>query len=183
MKLILKITIPILLIVIVYKFLDYKDFYQYDFNELSDSETELFKYKAAYDFQDHRNVYKGYFGNAQFLFPRHKVDKIVLLEKDKIFKTFWIKRRLKNERINEIIGLFNTPENFDWGETTWGPSDYDYIFKFYNNGDLVGRIDMCYHDCGMIRTRPFSPNRKYGQLSQIGHEELFLIIYKLDYWK
>ncbi|MDF1548356.1 MAG: hypothetical protein P1P88_11080 [Bacteroidales bacterium] len=183
MKLILKIIITFLLIFVAYKFLDYKDFYRYDFKELSDTENGIFKYKATYDYQAHRNVYNEYVGKTEFLFPRQKVDKIVLLEKDKLLKTFWMKRRLKDEKINEIIGLFNNPGNFNWGETTWGPSDYDYIFKFYNNGDLVGKIDMCYHDCGMIITKPFSPNRKYGQLSPAGYNELFFIIYKLDYWK
>jgi hypothetical protein len=107
-----------------------------------------------------------------------------MLEKDKLFKTFWISRTLKQERVAEIVDFFNNPLNFDWGETTWGNEDIDYIFKFYDQANrLIGKVDICYHDCGMAKSKPFTPNMKYGQLSVDGYNALNLIIYKLDYWK
>jgi len=169
----------------VIKWLDYKDFYRVNYSELSEKEQELFEWKSHYDeYLDHRKAYEKYFGNKDFEFPRQNVAKIKMLEKDKVFKTFWISKTAKEERINEIVRLFNNPLNFDWGETTWGDNDIDFIFKFYDSKNrLIGKVNMCYHDCGMVKSRPFSPNMKYGQLTHYGHEALFLIIYKLDYWE
>jgi len=185
MKRTIKIILIIIIAGVIYKWLDLNDYYQVNYLELSEKEQELFEWKSHYDeFLDHRKAYEKYFDNDKFKFPRQEVSKIKMLEKDKVFKTFWISRTLKQERVTEIVGLFNNTLNFDWGETTWGDEDVDYIFKFYDKSNrLIGKVDICYHDCGMVRSKPFTPNIKYGQLTHYGHEALFLIIYKLDYWK
>jgi len=185
MKRILKIIFIVVIGGVIIRWLDLKDYYRTNFNELSEKEHELFEWKSHYDeYLDHRNVYGKYFGVEDFEFPRQEVFKIKMLEKDKVFKTFWISKTLKEDKINEIVTLFNNPMNFDWGETTWSDEDVDFIFKFYDNKNrLIGKVDMCYNECGCVRLKPFSPNMKYGQLSHFGHEQLFLIIYKLDYWR
>lgn len=185
MKRILKIILIISIILFVLKWLDSQDYYRYNYLELSEKEQEIFEWKSHYDaYLDHRKVYEEHFGSEKYMFPRQEVSKIKMLEKDKLFKTFWVSSTLKKERISELVSLFNNPENFDWGETTWSDEDVDYIFKFYNeNNELIGKVDMCYHDCGMIKSKPFTPNMKYGELTVKGNERLFLIIYKLDYWE
>ncbi len=184
MKRIYKAILIILILIVVFQWLDYKDYFSYDFKEISKKEQEVFEWKSSFkNHLDHRKVYKKHFDNEKYKFPRQNVSKIKLLEKDKLFKSFWVSRTLKKERVNELVGVFNNPNNFDWGETTWGDNDIDYIFKFYNeSGQLVGKVDVCYHDCRMVKSKPFTPNMKYGELSIEGVERLFLIIYKLDYW-
>lgn len=185
MKRIFKIILIVSIIVFVLKWLDFKDYYRYNYLELSEKEQEIFEWKGHYDaYLDHRKVYEKYFGSEKYMFPRQEVSKIKMLEKDKLFKTFWVTSTLKSERINQLVALFNSHENFDWGETTWGDEDIDYIFKFYDSKNrLIGKIDLCYNDCGMVRSKPFSPNMKYGELTVKGEELLFKIIYKLDYWE
>lgn len=145
MKQIIKIILLVIIAAVVLRWLELKDWYRLNYRELSEKEQNIFEWKSDYDeFQDNRNVYAKYFGVEEFMFPRQEVFQIKLLEKDKIFKTFGVSKTLKKDRIKEIVALFNDPLNFDWGETTWGANDVDYILKFYdNNNRLIGKVEMC----------------------------------------
>ena len=83
-------------------------------------------------------------------------------------------------RKTEIVSFFNNPANFDWSETTWKVTDSEYILRFYNNQDEeIGKVWLCTEDCGMTKSIPFSPNMKYGSLSETGKERVKKIINKI----
>ena len=83
--------------------------------------------------------------------------------------------------ISEVIAFFNNPINFDWGETTWEVTESEYILRFYSKQDKeIGKIWLCLEGCGMTKSIPFSPNMKYGGLSEIGKEGIEKIINKIQ---
>jgi hypothetical protein len=68
-----------------------------------------------------------------------------------------------------MINFLNNPENFSWGETTWSLNEAEYILRFYNSeNEEIGKVWFCLEGCGMTKSIPFSPNMKFGGISQVG---------------
>jgi hypothetical protein len=120
-------------------------------------------------------IYVSHFGDDKYMFPRQKVDKIKLF-KNKPFLGTLTSRTLREEFNSDIIKFFNDSTNFGWGETTWFHSDSQYILRFYNEGKIVGKIYLCLDKCGMIDTKPFTPNVKFGGMTNEGQKRLESII-------
>ena len=58
------------------------------------------------------------------------------------------------------------------------------FYKSYNKENKeIGKVWLCLEVCGMTESEPFSPNMKYGRLSEIGKEKLNFILNLLISWK
>jgi hypothetical protein len=158
-------------------FWDISDRGQFYSKNIPTDEQNVFEWKDHYDeYQDHRNVYKEHFGFGKYKFPREHVAKI------KLFKNNFLTSRLTSKTVSELnkadlITFFNNPSNFDWSETTWDLSESEYILRFYNSENKeIGKVWLCLEGCGMTESEPFSPNMKYGGLSDVGKENLNFIL-------
>jgi hypothetical protein len=126
--------------------------------------------------EQQKKAFENNFGLEKYKFPREHVGKI------KLFKNDFLTSRLTSKTVSELnntdlITFFNNPNNFNWSETTWNLSESEYILRFYNNeNNVIGKVWLCMEGCGMIESEPFSPNMKYGGLSEIGKEKLNLIL-------
>ncbi len=130
---------------------------------------ELSKFYLHENNKNIQQSFKNNFRNPKYQFPRSDIKKI------KVFQNILLISRLTSHTIIEksklefILELFNNPDNFDWGETTWSIRESDYIFRFYNDSDEeVGIVWLCLEGCGMTKSKPFCPNMKFGGLSNIG---------------
>jgi hypothetical protein len=116
------------------------------------------------------------FGNIKYKFPREKVAKIKLY-KNKFLISRLTSKNLSSESILNVKLFFNNPDNFNWGETTWGLNEAEYILRFFNKKDeKIGQIWICIENCGMTEAIPFSPNMKYGGMSEKGNNKINEII-------
>ena len=134
----------------------------------------LVEKKYQIEFFDHKNfeeiqkAFEKQFKNPKYNFPGAEVCYV------KIYKNHFLISRLNSKKINHIeklqlINFFNDPENFDWSETTWELNEAEYIIRFYNNKDLeIGKVWLCLRECGMTFSKPFSPNMKFGGISESG---------------
>lgn len=135
--------------------------------------NKFFMHKTS---EEQEKVFEQNFGNKKYNFPREKVAKV------KLFRNKFLVSRLTSKTLSEsnkekVISFFNDPDNFDWSETTWEVTDSEYILRFYNEkGKEIGNSWLCLEDCGMTESIPFSPNMKYGGLSESGKEGLEKII-------
>jgi len=119
------------------------------------------------------------FGNIKYKFPREKVTKIKLY-KNKYLISRITSKNLSKENILDVELFFNNPENFNWGETTWSLNEAEYILRFFNEKDVkIGQIWICIENCGMTEAIPFSPNMKYGGMSEKGINRIDEIINKI----
>ncbi len=129
--------------------------------------------------EERQNAFERNFGNEKYNFPRENVAKV------KLFRNTLLVSRLTATTLSEsskteIVSFFNNPAHFDWSETTWDVTDAEYILRFYNSrGHQIGQIWLCTDDCGMTHSIPFSPNMKYGGLSEPGTERLKRILNKI----
>jgi hypothetical protein len=137
---------------------------------------EFYMYKTT---EEQEEAFEKNFGNEKYNFPREEVAKV------KLFKNRFLLSRLTSKTLSksnksEVIAFFNNPVNFDWGETTWEVTESEYILRFYNKQDKeIGKIWLCLEGCGMTKSIPFSPNMKYGGLSEIGKKGIEKIINKI----
>ena len=138
---------------------------------------EFYMYKTT---EEQEKAFEKNFGNEKYNFPREDVAEV------KLFKNRFLLSRLTSKTLSkssksEVIAFFNNPVNFDWGETTWEVAESEYILRFYNKEDKeIGKIWLCLEGCGMTKSIPFSPNMKYGGLSEIGKEGIEKIINKIQ---
>ena len=122
--------------------------------------------------EEQEEAFRKNFGNEKYQFPRGKTEKI------KLFKNILLLSRITATTVSEtnrksLLTFFNNPDNFHWGETTWGLKESEYILRFYNaNNEEIGKLWLCLEGCGMTESVPFSPNMKYGGLSKIGRERI-----------
>ena len=169
MKIVKKIFVIVLLLIglILIVLFDYADriaiFSKYtpekDFNEFSFYKTVEAK----------QNAYERHFHDTLYEFPRCNAKKV------KIFRNIPVISRITGKQVNktEFLSFFNTPDNFNWSETTWTINETDYILRFYDfNNKTVGTIWICFDECGMTESIPFAPTMKFGGLSGIGKEKL-----------
>jgi hypothetical protein len=123
---------------------------------------EFYIYDKAEKLQ---RAYEMHFNDTLYKFPRHEVEYV------KIFRNIPLFSRFTGKKVDKtvLLDFFHNPCNFDWGETTWGIYESHYILRFYDSHNkLVGRIWICFNECGMIESIPFSPTMKFGSLSETG---------------
>ena len=125
---------------------------------------------------EQRKAFEKNFGFGKYKFPREQTAKI------KLFKNTLLTSRITYKTLDDlnksdIIAFFNNPNNFDWSETTWNVNDSEYILRFYNKENKeIGKIWLCLEVCKMTDSEPFSPNMKYGGLSEAGKSNLKSIL-------
>ncbi len=123
-----------------------------------------------------KELYKRNFQNEDYQFPRTEVNDIQIYRNLPFISRLTSKSLSENQRI-EIQKFFNSPENFDWAETTWSLSESDYIVRFFDQEkDEIGKVWLCLDNCGMTFSNPFSPNMKFGSLSRIGFNKIESIL-------
>ena len=119
------------------------------------------------------------FGVEKYKFPRENVAEI------KLFKNTFLISRLSSKTVSnlnksDLLLFFNNPINFDWSETTWDLTEAEYILRFYDDkGNEIGKIWLCIDGYGMTKSIPFSPNMKYGGLSEKGKKNINRILNKI----
>ena len=153
------------------------DYFKANYSDLTDLEESIFKSHA-----DPTPVYISFLGNHQFAFPRQQVDKIKLFKNRPIIGSVTAKA-LRKEFNWEVVQFFNNSSYFSWAETTWTERESEYILRFYYRNQVVGKIYLCLEGCGMINTRPFTPNVKFGALTEEGRRELESILADEEKWE
>ncbi len=139
----------------------------------TDELNEFYMHKTS---EQQEKAFEKNFGFGKYKFPREHVAKITL------FKNDFLTSRLTSKTVSDLnkadlITFFNNPSNFDWSETTWSLSESEYILRFYNKENKeIGKVWLYLEGCGMTESEPFSPNMKYGGLSEIGKENLNFIL-------
>ncbi len=135
----------------------------------TEEQMEFFMGKTT---EEQVTAFEKNFGNKKYAFPREEVAKVKLFKNTLLIGRLTLKKLSEADK-SEVIYFFNNPDNFHWSETTWGIEESEYIFRFYNRQNKeIGKIWLCLEDCGMTKSIPFSPNMKYGGLSQMGIERI-----------
>jgi hypothetical protein len=161
---------------------DERDFFQDNYNDLTEEQKEIFKWRSDIDNFDLPKIYRQHFSDKEFKFPRQQVSKIKLFKNIPIFGVFTGKT-LKKNQVDNFLEFCNDTTNFDWGETTWGLNEADYFIRLYNSKDkVVGKIYFCLANCGHIETRPFSPTMKFKMLTQKGFDFITKLIEDKNNW-
>ncbi len=143
-------------------------------------EKEFAEFYGHSDWKEQQKTYKKNFGKDEWKFPREKVAKV------KFYKNTLLTSRITSEKLTEneteeIMTFFNNPENFSFRETTWAVAESDYIFRFFHQNDKeIGKIWLSTDDTWMTKSRPFSPNMKYGSLSETGAKRILELIKRIQ---
>lgn len=172
MKKTFKLLILSIFICISVILIDFNDRYFLS-NKNQEVEKEFHHNKTSEEIQ---NTYQKNLKNPDFIFPNQKVNKV------KIYKNLPIISRLSviildNNQKNEVIELFNNPDNFDWSETTWSIRESKYIIRFFDiDNKEIGKLWLCIEKCNMVEVTPFTPNIKYGHLNKIGQEKINILL-------
>jgi hypothetical protein len=153
-----------------------RDYFNADYNDLTSMEESEFTREA-----NPTMIYVSHFGDDKLAFPRQEIDRIKLFENRPIIGTL-TSRTLKQEHNPDVITFFNDSINFSWGETTWEKSESQYILRFYHHHKIVGKIYVDL-EAKMINARPFTPNIKFGGLTNEGQEELKKLIDDNAVWE
>lgn len=162
---------------------DNQDYFQSNYNDLTEQQNGIFKWRSDIDDFDLPQVYRQHFADTEFVFPRQQVSKVKLFKNNPITGVFTSKTLRKNQ-IGNFLKICNDTTNFDWGETTWGLDEAEYFIRLYNSKDkVVGKIYFCLTDCGHIHARPFSPSMKFGELSSAGLDKINNLIDDKDQWE
>jgi hypothetical protein len=154
-----------------------RDYFRADYNDLSLTETSVFGAES-----NPTMIYVSHFGDKKYLFPRHPVNKVKIFQNTPFISSLTSKT-LKEEFTTDFVDFFNDSTNFDWGETTWSYRESEYILRFYNNDKIVGKIYLCLDGCGMTESRPFTPNVKFGGLTDEGQRKLEREIHDKQKWE
>ena len=135
-----------------------------DLTFLSDEELDIEKY------------YTSFFNNPKYKFPRKKTASIKLYE-NRFLLSRLTSKTANSQTKNLLIKFFNNPTNFNWSETTWSLRESEYILRFFDEDDSeIGKVFLCLKGCGMTESLPFSPNMKFGGLSEIGEKKLNVLL-------
>ena len=125
-------------------------------------------------------AYARNYKNPEYSFPRCNVEKVKIY-KNQFLMSRITSRTLSNKNAKSTIDFFNDPKNFDWGETTWSLKESEYILRFFDNQDNeIGKVWLCIEGCGMTESIPFSPNMKFGGLSNLGRENLDRLLKRIN---
>lgn len=186
MKRLLKIlvaTICLFGLIAFWYWADDQDYFQSSYNDLTEQQKEVFKWRSDVDEFDLPQVYRQHCTDTEFVFPRQEVSKVKLFKNTPLVSVFTGKT-LKQNQIDNFLKFCNHTANFDWGETTWGLSEAEYFIRLYNaENKVVGKIYFCLADCGHINARPFSPSMKFGMLSTTGLDKINQLINDNDQWE
>lgn len=139
--------------------------------------TEFYSYQT---FEETKKAYEKNYGNPEWSFPREK-SKTIKLYKNRLLLSRITSKTLTENQKKEVLEFFNNPENFDFSETTWNLTEAEYIFRFYNEqGEKEGELWLCLENCGMTKSIPFSPNMKFGGISETGKKKILNILNKIN---
>jgi len=142
-----------------------------------DEMKEFHFYKRIDEVQE---AYTRNYKNPEYSFPRGNVEKV------KIYKNQFLTSRitsqtLSNENAKSTIDFLNEPNNFNWEETTWNLKESEYILRFFDKQDNeIGKVWLCIEGCGMTESIPFSPNMKFGGLSNVGMKNLDSLLKRIN---
>lgn len=156
---------------IVFDIFDRGQFYSKHTPE--DELTEFYFNKKP---DEQKKAFEKYFGFGKYKFPREQTAEI------KLFKNTLLTSRitykiLNNSNKSDILTFFNDPNNFEWSKTTWNVTESEYILRFYNKENKeIGKIWLCLEGCKMTESEPFSPNMKFGGLSEAGTNNFKFIL-------
>jgi hypothetical protein len=172
------ITAIILVLVLFWFIADTQDYFKASYRDLTEQQKAVFQWHSK---DSTKNIYKAYqehFGDTVYNFPRQPVTSIKLYPNKAIIGTVR-SMTLSIEDTHKLLSFCNNPNNFNWGETTWSSSEAEYVLKLFNKEHrLVGKVYVCLDDCYMVKSMPFTPNMKFGQLSDLGIKEITGIIDK-----
>jgi len=180
---ILLVTLCLFALTAFWYWADDQDYFQSNYNDLTEQQREIFKWRSDIDNFDLPQVYRQHFDDSEFKFPRQQVSKIKLFKTTPIVGVFTGKT-IKQNQVDSFLKFCNDTTNFDWGETTWELDEAEYFIRLYNFKDqVVGKIYFCLADCGHIDARPFSPSMKFGMLSTTGLDKINKLINDKDQWE
>lgn len=171
------LIVGLLLLLGLWYWTEESDYFRADYNDLTAKETSIFEAES-----DPTMIYASYFGDKKYTFPRQNVNKVKLFRNSPFIGSLTSKT-LKKEFNSNLVDFFNDSTNFDWSETTWSYRDSEYILRFYNDDRIAGKIYLCLDKCGMTDTRPFTPNVKFGGLTDEGQRKLESIINDNQKWE
>jgi hypothetical protein len=185
MKRLKQILITIILLFGLYSiwfWVDTKDYFKAEYNDLTKEQENLFKWKESDNEKSLQEKYRNHFTDKEFSFPRQKVSKVKIFKNNFTTRLFTSKT-LNQELIEPFIIFCNDTTNFNWKETTWQTDESEYYLKFYNEKNkVIGKIYFCLDDCGMTSSRPFCPAMKFGGLTENGLKQIRKIINEKTYW-
>jgi len=177
LKVILITALSLMLVTLIWSLSEELDYFKANYSDLTELEKSIFKSHA-----NPTPVYISYLGNERFTFPRQHVDKIILFQNKPIIGSLTTKK-LRKEYTWEVMQFFNNSSYFSWKESTWTHREAEYILRFYYRDQVVGKAYLCLEGCGMIDTRPFTPNIKFGALSDDGRRELDSLLADEEKWE
>ena len=135
--------------------------------------TEFHFYQSI---EEKKQAYEKKYGNSEWNFPKGKTETIKLY-KNKLLISRISAKTLSKRSKKEMINFLNNSENFNWSETTWSLNEAEYILRFYNSENKeIGKVWLCLEGCGMTKSIPFSPNMKFGGISQVGKSRIMEIL-------
>ncbi|MCC7297655.1 MAG: hypothetical protein IT244_04925 [Bacteroidia bacterium] len=180
---ILLILISLVGFLMIWHWLDGKDYFQANYKELTTEQELKFKWKDSDNENTLKERYRKHFSDSEFSFPGQNVAKVKLFENKPILGIL-TSRTLKKNHTQDFVDFCNDTTNYDWGETTWQTSESDYYFKLYNDKNkVVGKIYFCLDDCGMTSSTPFCPSMKFGGLSEKGQTKIEKLINDKTNWE
>lgn len=172
MKILKKIILIIVTIISIITTIFYDISDRNQFYSVATTEEELKTFFMHKTSEEQEKAYEENFGNEKYKFPRNKVAKIKLYQNKFLISRLTSKDVSESDKI-KLLNFFNNSENFSWGETTWSLDESEYILRFFDENEVeVGKIWLCLEDCRMTKSIPFSPNIKYGGLSQLGRKKI-----------
>lgn len=147
---------------------DRHDYFKGHYNDLSEEQGEIFKWKDGDTSEKLMGRYRQYFSDSEYTFPRQSVSKVKMFKNIPMLGILTGKT-LHQNLVDRFVEFCNDTANFTWAETTWEISESEYYFKLYSkDNDVVGKVYFCLEDCGMTHARPFCPSMKFGMLSENG---------------
>ena len=151
--------------------------------DLTRVEDSLLKENANNSLSELQRSYDDYSKNSAYNFPRQPCKSVKLFNNNMFFK-YLNARELKEQYVDSILSFFNSPQNFDWAETTWGSSDADYIIHFIDSDNyVIGKIWLCLADCNMVNSTPFCPNMKFGHLDNKASKKIRRLLTDTSLWQ
>jgi hypothetical protein len=185
----MKIVKKLILIVIttlgllsIWQWLDNKDYFKSDFNDLTAEQEKIFKWRDGDSDGTLKERYRNHFTDREYSFPRQKVTKIKLIE-NKLLIGLFTNRTLKKSELDNFVKYCNDTTNFHWAETTWQTSESEYFFRLYNDkNNVIGKIYFCLDGCGMTSSMPTCPAMKFGGLTEKGQKQIERLINDKTKW-
>ena len=136
-------------------------------------QSEFLNYETS---EEVEKAFEKNFRNTKYNFSKTEIN-LIKIYKNNILVSRLNSIKVNEKKKNEIIDFFNNPDNFDYGETTWELNEAEYILRFFDkNQNEINKIWICFKDCGMTFSKKFSPNMKFGGISESGKSKLAEIL-------